>query len=386
MRPAHLGMLALFAGEFLREIVASYGLVNFGERFDYLEFGVVALMCLSGPVLGTLSDVFGRTQVLKWSLLGLTITSLGFYALDIEKYFGAPLNIDCLLLGVFFGVRSVAFAAILDGTDRAHCSRAVIQAMFITAGVWVVFALASMSVPSLLSKSHYLLALGIGSVGFGALLEWSAPLSPHSSHLQHALSTPPGPILLWKRRDLGIIVMVLLLCQIGWWTADVYLFASGSPGVMLADSLLYQAGLLSFAVLLYWKRSASQQPPSPQILRRFVSVGIRVCVGCCMLFLAFPLHSWMHRDYAKGMVALLSFGSGLYVPALWIFCLSRARWTWHGRICGILDGTMLLAETLAVWTTTRIAPPDQADFYWLLFWFGCGFACWWRFQDKLLEA
>ena len=96
--------------------------IYMSEELEYSEWMIgvhVALLTLAGivatPVLGSLSDRFGRRIVSTVAMCGITVFTLGFLWADT----GLALTINVILLGVFlFSIMPVIVAAAMDATDQ----------------------------------------------------------------------------------------------------------------------------------------------------------------------------------------------------------------------------------------------------------------------------
>lgn len=95
--------------------------IYMAEELDYSDFSVgvhVSLLTLAGiastPVLGTMSDRFGRRAVSTASMAAIAALSLAFLWAD----HGWLLTLNIVLLGVFiFSIMPVIVAAAMDATD-----------------------------------------------------------------------------------------------------------------------------------------------------------------------------------------------------------------------------------------------------------------------------
>lgn len=95
--------------------------IYMAEELDYSDFAIgfhVSLLTLAGigstPVLGMLSDRFGRRAVSTASMAAIALFVLGFLWADD----GWMLTVDVIFLGVFlFSIMPVIVAAAMDATD-----------------------------------------------------------------------------------------------------------------------------------------------------------------------------------------------------------------------------------------------------------------------------
>ncbi len=319
------------------------------------------MQLLSGPILGSLSDRFGRRPVLLGCLLG---TSLAYLILGASGSL-AGVYAAVLLDGITGGNLTTAYAYIADVTGRQERSRGMGM-------VGAAFGLGIMVGPvlgGLLSRYGLSLpafaasAIALGNVLFGLLiLPESLPpeqrMAPASWRSLNPISQLSALLQMASIRLLLAAIFALNLAFSGLQT-NFPLYSQQRFGWNAWQNGLFFAyvgicAVFTQGVIFRWAQ--------PRLGEKLLATGGLALMAVGLAGIAVAAQAWMLYPLV-GMAAL---GSGVSIPSLTGLASSRSAASIQGRLMGgmqaLLSLTMIIGPTMAGVTFERIS--DAAP-YWL---------------------
>lgn len=311
---------------------------------DYMTIGYLGTMyplfqIFSAPLLGKISDSFGRRPVLLFSLLG---TVLGFFFLGAAKNL-VWLFIARIIDGASAGNTPTAFAYVADITNEKNRTQGMTR---VSSAIWLGFVFGP-AVGGILSQFGYstpAYAAAIVSAG-GLLLAWFfLPESLHTT--DHARSEqllfPHQQIVkLLHRTYLALIIFTSLFFECAFWLMDSTLalflqhrfhFSSTQTGYLFT----YFAVIGIISQLVFAKKLL-------HFYREQTLLFIAgLCVGASLCFMA--ISSQVSVFFI--LITMNAFGVSIIKPLLNSIASKSAHKDEQGSIIGTKDAVDTIATLI----------------------------------------
>jgi DHA1 family tetracycline resistance protein-like MFS transporter len=342
----------------LPQLVMEVGHLSLPDAMNvgaWIGFAMAMASFIAAPVLGNLSDAYGRRRVLLLSLLGMTLD----YLLLAVAHTLPLLFLARTLSGVFGGSYGAAQASIADITSPEERAR---NFGFVGAAFGVGF-IAGPVIGGLLGEYgarvpfYAAAALAAANMLYGLTL-FPDTLPPERRRPFDWRRANPLGALGAARRSPGMIAIaaILLLWQVAglvypmtwsFYTIAQFGWSSGMIGASLAGvgvmMALSQMLLIGPAVQRLGERNAA-------------SIGLIGAMACFLAY-AFATQGWM----VFAIMPLLALQS-LIQPSLMAMLSRRATPETQGEVQGIASMTMglgaLVAPLLLTGTMARFSGPD----------------------------
>ena len=316
-----------------------------------------ALMQLvSGPVLGALSDRYGRRPVLLTCLLGTSFAYVLLGSAGSLAWIYAAIMLD----GITGGNLTTAYAYIADVTSPEERSRGMGM-------VGAAFGLGLMAGPALgglLSvyglgiPAFTAAAIALGNVIFGLLvLPESLPPERRVQHLRWGVLNPAGQ--LWELFQISgirgmLAAMFTLNLAFSGLQTNFPLFSQARFGWDAARNGIFFAYVGVVAVTVQGGLYRWLQPRLKE--RRLINGGLALmCLGLTGMALA--QQDWLLYP----LVGIVALGSGVSIPSLTGLVSQRVGAEAQGRLMGgtqaLLSVTMILGPLMAGVAFEQISAP-----------------------------